>query len=144
MGAIPKKLQPHIDAAFPAHFCLVGSCLPNGYAQITPRGSVQVYDDDHISLWERGSGSTTANETDGTKLTIWYQNFDLMGDGTLPIAGIARLYGTAKIYKSGPVYEKVWERLIGPEKERDPNKGGSAVLIKIERAEDLLGQPITD
>ena len=53
MAKIPKVLQPHIDTAFPAHVCLVGSVLPNGFAQITPRGGTMVYDDEHIALWER-------------------------------------------------------------------------------------------
>ena len=144
MASIPKKIQPLIDAAFPAHVCLVGSAQPDGYAQITPRGSVQVYDDDHISLWERGRGSTTGHMGDGSKLTVFYFNFEAMQSGVLPVAGIARLYGKAEIHKSGSVYDKVWERLIAPEKERDPDKKGFAVLIKIERAEDLLGQPIKD
>jgi hypothetical protein len=142
MASIPKTIQPHIDSAFPQHVCTIGTCLPDGYAQITPRGSVQVYDDDHISLWERGRGSTTANLHEGSKVTVYYQNFDLMQSGELPIAGIARLYGVASVHKSGPAYDKVWERLIQPEKDRDPDKGGFAVLIKIERAEDLLGQPL--
>jgi hypothetical protein len=142
MASIPKTIQPHIDAAFPQHVCTVGTCLPDGYAQITPRGSVQVYDDDHISLWERGRGSTTTNMHEGSKVTVYYSNYDLMASGVLPIAGIARLYGVATIHKSGPVYDKVWERLIQPEKDRDPDKGGWAVLIKIERAEDLLGQAL--
>ena len=120
MAGIPKKIQEHIDAAFPQHVCLVGTVLPDGYAQITPRGSVQVYDDDHISLWERGRGSTTANMDEGSKVTIWYHNYDLMGSGVLPIAGIARLYGVATVHKSGPAYDKVWERLIDPERQRDP------------------------
>ena len=144
MASIPKKIQPHIDSAVPAHVCLIGSVLPDGYAQITPRGSVQVYDDDHISLWERGRGSTTTHMAEGSKVTVYYSNYGLMNEGVLPIAGIARLYGVASIHKSGPVYDKVWERLIDPEKERDPDKKGWAVLIKVERSEDLLGQPITD
>ena len=144
MGVIPKKIQSHIDSAFPAHVCLVGSVLPDGYAQISPRGSVQVYDDNHISLWERGRGSTTDSTKDGTKLTVFYFNYELMSQGVLPIAGIARIYGTAEIHKSGPVYDKVWERLIQPEKDRDPDKGGWAVLIKVDHVWDLLDQPITD
>ena len=34
-------------------------------------------------------------------------------------------------------------RLVQPEKDRDPDKKGFAVLIKVERAEDLDGQPLT-
>jgi hypothetical protein len=36
----------------------------------------------------------------------------------------------------------VWRRLVQPEKDRDPNKAGYAVLIEIERAEDLDGEPL--
>lgn len=142
MPAIPKALQPHINAAFPDHVCLIGTVLDNGFAQITPRGSTQVYDDGNISLWERGRGTTTIQLVDGANVTVFFFNLKLSGDGPLPIGGIARFYGTAAVHKSGPVYEKVWERLIEPEKKWDPDKKGWAVLIKVERAEDLFGQPL--
>ena len=62
--------------------------------------------------------------------------------GLLPKGGIARFYGTAKIHRSGPEYEEVWKRLVQPEKDRDPDKKGFGVLIKVERAEDLDGRPL--
>ena len=55
----------------------------------------------------------------------------------MPRGGIARFYGTAKIYRSGPVYDEVWRGLVQPEKDRDPEQEGLAVLIAVERAEDL-------
>ena len=142
MAKIPKVLHEHINTAFPANVCLLGSVLPNGFAQVTPRGGTMVYDDEHIGLWERGSGSTAENMKDGSKLTIYFRKPSLREDGTLPRGGIARFYGTAKIYKSGAVYEEVWRRLVQPEKDRDPDKKGYAVLIRIERAEDLAGEPL--
>ena len=142
MAKIPRVLHSHINTAFPANVCLVGSVLPNGYAQITPRGSTMVYDDEHIALWERGKGSTTANLRDGTALTVFFRKPQLREEGVLPKGGIARFYGRAKIYHSGPVYEEVWRRLVQPEKDRDPQKAGFAVLIEIERAEDLDDQPL--
>ncbi len=142
MATIPKALQSHINTAFPDHVCLIGSVLPNGYAQITPRGSTMVFDDDHIALWERGKGSTTENLHDGSKVTVYFRKPQLRADGILPKGGIARFYGTATILKSGPIYEAVWQRLVQPEKDRDPEKKGFAVLIKVERAEDLEGLPL--
>jgi len=142
MAKIPQTLQPHIDTAFPANVCLLGSVLPNGYAQVTPRGGTMVFDDEHIALWERGKGSTSASMKDGTLLTVYFRKPQLREEGVLPKGGIARFYGKAKIYKSGPVYEEVWRRLVQPEKDRDPNKAGYAVLIEIERAEDLDGEPL--
>ncbi len=143
MATIPKTLQPHINTAFPEHVCLVGSVLPDGFAQITPRGSTMVYDDEHLALWERGKGSTTGNLHDGSKMTVYFRKPQLRADGVLPAGGIARFYGTATIHKSGAAYEEVWRRLVQPEKDRDPDKKGCAVLIRIERAEDLNGKPLT-
>jgi hypothetical protein len=143
MAKIPTSLREHIDTAFPANVILVGSVLPNGFAQITPRGSAQVFDDEHISLWERGRGSTNAAIADGSKLTFFFRKPQLRESGALPNGGVARFYGTASVHKSGPIYDQVWQRLIQPEKDRDPDKKGFAVLIKIERAENLAGQELT-
>ncbi len=142
MAMIPKTLQPHINTAFPEHVCLVGTVQPNGYAQITPRGSTMVFDDDHIALWERGKGSTTASLHDGSKVTVYFRKPQLRTDGMLPKGGIARFYGTAQVVKSGAAYEEVWRKLVQPEKDRDPDKKGFAVLIKVERAEDLDGMAL--
>lgn len=142
MATIPKILQAHINTAFPANVCLVGSVLPSGFAQVSPRGSTMVFDDAHIALWERGKGSTNENLADGTPLTVFFRNPLLREQGVLPKGGIARFYGRARIYRSGPIYEEVWQRLVQPEKDRDPQKSGHAVLIEIERVEDLDGQPL--
>ena len=142
MATIPKTLQPHINTAFPDFVCLVGTVQPDGYAQISPRGSTMVFDDDHLALWERGKGSTTAAIKDGTKVTVYFRKPQLRADGVLPKGGIARFYGTAKVVKSGPQYEQVWTKLVQPEKDRDPEKKGFAVLIRIERAEDLDGMAL--
>jgi hypothetical protein len=143
VATIPKTLQPHINTAFPDHVCLVGTALPDGFAQITPRGSTMAFDDNHLALWERGKGSTTGNLKDGSKVTVYFRKPQLRADGVLPKGGIARFYGTATIVKSGPAYDEVWQRLVQPEKDRDPDKKGFAVLIKVERAEDLDGAPLT-
>ena len=143
MAKIPKTLQSHIDTAFPDFVCLVGTVQPDGYAQISPRGSTMVFDDEHLALWERGKGSTNAALQDGTKVTVYFRKPQLRADGVLPKGGIARFYGTAKVVKSGPQCDEVWRKLVQPEKDRDPDKKGYAVLIKVERAEDLDGTALT-
>ena len=143
VAKIPKALHEHINTAFPAHVCLVGTVLPSGFAQVSPRGSTMVFDDEHIALWERGRGTTTQNLTEGTPVTIFMRKPALREAGILPKGGILRLYGRAKVHKSGPVYEEIWNRLIEAEKKGDPEKKGYGVLVTIERAEDLSGQPLT-
>lgn len=40
------------------------------------------------------------------------------------------------------VYDEVSPRLVQPEKDRDPDRKGFAVLIRVQRAEDLGGNPL--
>jgi hypothetical protein len=143
MAKIPQTLHENIAKAFPANATLIGTVQPNGFAQIGIRGSTMVFDDEHFALWERGKGTTNAELKMGTKVTIWFRDPALRENKLLPVGGIARFYGTVDgVHKSGPVYDKVWDKLIQPEKTNDPEKKGYAVTIKVERAEDLRGQPI--
>ena len=101
-----------------------------------------VFDEDHLALWERGKGTTNENLTDGSKVTVFFRKSQLRETGVLPKGGIARFYGTAALHRSGPVYEEIWNRLIQPEKDRDPQKKGFGVLIRVDRAEELDGAPL--
>ena len=100
-----------------------------------------VFDDEHLAMWERGKGTTNSNLKDGTKITVFFRKPQLR-ETLLPKGGIVRFYGVATLHKSGPIYEEIWKRVIQPEKDRDPEKKGFGVLIKIERAEDLAGAPL--
>ena len=139
MAKIPSVLHEHINTAFPANVCLIATVLPNGFAQVTPRGSMMVFDDEHLALWERGKGTTSDNLKDGSKVTVFFRKPQLRELGILPRGGIARFYGIATIHRTGPTYEEIWRRVIQPEKDRDPEKKGYAVLIKVDRVEDLGG-----
>jgi hypothetical protein len=138
---IPKVLHEHINTALPEHTCLVGTVLPNGFAQITVRGSVFVYDADHIGMWERGRGSTASHIEDGTKVTVFFRKRPLR-ETLLPKGGVARFYGIAKVYKSGPTRDEIYSRIVEGEQKADAEKKGFGVLIRIERAEDLHGAPL--
>ena len=74
MASIPKPLHAPINGAFPANTCLVATVQPDGFAQVTPRGSVLVFDDNTIAFWERGKGSTTSQLKDGSKVTIYFRD----------------------------------------------------------------------
>jgi hypothetical protein len=144
LAKIPKVLHDHIDTAYPANTCQVATVLPDGYPQVTMRGSVMVLDDDRLAMWERGKGSTTENVEDGSKMTVFFRKPAIRDEGMLPKGAVARFYGTAEIHKSGPIYEDVWRRLIPAEKEKDPDKNGFAVVVNVERALDLGGVPLTE
>ena len=153
MGLIPNWLVDGVNAAFPKNVCLVGVVLGDGFAQISPRGSVVVYDETTIAIWDRGSGRphkgrTTETVVNGTKMTVYFRNPEFGskgGNGLLPGGGIARFYGSAEIHTDdGEVREKVWNTMHPKERENDAEKKGYAVLIHLERAEQLNNKPLND
>ena len=153
MGLIPDWLVDAINDAFPKNVCLVGVALDDGFAQISPRGSVVVYDENTLAIWDRGTGRPHQGKTsevvaNGTKMTVYYRNTEFGGkggNGLLPAGGIARFYGSAEVHTDdGEVKEKVWNTMHPKERENDAEKLGFAVLIRLERAEQLNSKPLND
>ncbi len=123
--------------------------MSDGFANISPRGSVQVFDDLTLGLWDRGGRSSSEALEDGTKLMVYFRNPGLSavargGNGLLPIGGIARFYGIAELHTEGEAYEQVWTNMVQQERDADPEQNGFAVLIRVQRVEDLRGQPLPE
>jgi hypothetical protein len=147
MGKIPEVLNQHLLDAYPENVCLVATSQPDGYSQVSPRGSVHVYDQDTLAYWDRGAGTTYDTVRDGTRVTVFFRNGAIGGGGKglLPAGGIARFYGVAEVHaEDGAVREKVWNGMIEIERERDPEKAGRAVLVRLERAEQLNHKPLSE
>ena len=81
-------------------------------------------------------------------MTVFFRNAEFGGkggNGMLPAGGIARFYGSAEIHsEDGDVREKVWNTMHPKERENDADKLGYAVLIRLERAEQLNMKPLND
>ncbi|MED5580198.1 MAG: hypothetical protein VX794_09235 [Nitrospinota bacterium] len=142
MVKIPEGLKGPINNAYPKNVCLVGTVQPDGWSQISPKGSVCVYKEESLVYWDRGSGSTFDAVTDGTKVMIFFRSPEMREKGILPMGGIARFYGRASVFSEGPIREEVWNLMVQPERDHDPDKKGRAVVVKIERSEDLSGDPL--
>lgn len=53
-----------------------------------------------------------------------------------------RFYGVARVVETGPVRERIWEAAVPFEQERDPEKKGVAVIVRVDRIEELSGAVI--
>ena len=147
MGIIPEILNQHLLDAYPGNVCLVATSQPDGYAQVSPRGSMHVVDQDTLGYWDRGAGTTHDTVRTGSKVTVFFRNSALggSGKGLLPAGGIARLYGVAEVHaEDDEVRESVWNGMIEVERERDPEKKGRAVLVRLDRAEQLNHKPLSE
>jgi hypothetical protein len=51
-----------------------------------------------------------------------------------------RFHGKATVHETGPVREQVMARTVPAELEKDPERKGAAVIIKIDKVTNLGGQ----
>ena len=119
--------------------------MSDGFANISPRGSAQVFDDETLAVWDRGGRASSEALENGAKLMVYFRDPALGargGNGLLPAGGIARFFGTAQIHTSGDAYEQVWSNMVQQERDSDADKKGFAVLIRLQRVENLRGQPV--
>jgi predicted pyridoxine 5'-phosphate oxidase superfamily flavin-nucleotide-binding protein len=121
--------------------CLVGTATADGHPQISPKGSVVVFNDDTLCYWERSGRSALKRVNENPHVAIYYRNTARMKE--IPYrAGIIRFYGDARVLTSGADRDKVWELIPEAERKPDPEKKGAAVLVRVDRIEEISGNVI--
>jgi uncharacterized protein len=138
---ISDKIRTLVDNAWVDGFpCLLATAGPDG-PNISPKGSMLVYDDDHLAYWERSKKQALANLGHDKRVVVIYANMKAQRDNMLE-SGFLRFYGTAELHETGPMREKIFQRLTKREQEHAGADVGIGVLIKIDRAADVRGKPL--
>ncbi|MFP6710437.1 MAG: pyridoxamine 5'-phosphate oxidase family protein [Rhodospirillales bacterium] len=89
--------------AFQDHcVCLLSTVDEDGAPNVSPKGSMIVYDDDHLAYWERSKKNALKNLQANPKVAVIYSNKAAFFNKEIPfVGGIIRFFGTAKIHESG-------------------------------------------
>ena len=132
MIKLTEEMKELFDTALADGFaCLVGTATKDGQPQISPKGSVMVFDDETLAYWERAKRSGLANLEENPKVVVYYSH---------PVKRIRwRFYGEASLHASGPIREDVMSRTVQAELDRDPEREGVAVLIRVDQVGELSG-----
>jgi hypothetical protein len=107
--------------------CLLASADSSGYPDIAFKGSMMVYDKDHIAWWERSLGEQIHGVEQNPHIVVLYRNTAKHNISHM------RLYGDVTIYKSGEEREKVMSRVVQRELDQDPERKGYAVVVQVNR-----------
>ena len=111
--------------------CTIGTVDKDGQPQLSLKGSVMVYDSETLAYWERAKRTALENVVENPKITVLYNN---MTDRIR-----WRFYGMAEVHGSGFVREDVMSRTVDSELERDPERLGVAVLVRVTKISELSG-----
>ena len=131
------EIQELVDRAHADGWdCTVGTVDKDGQPQLSLKGSEMVYESETLAYWERAKRTALANVADNHKVTVMYNN---MTDRIR-----WRFYGTAEVHESGPIREEVMSRTVEAELERDPDRRGVAVLIKVNKVGELSGNVLQE
>src|SRR3954466_13976652 len=80
---ISQKLRALIKSAWgDGAPCLVATQGPSG-PNISPKGSMVVFDDDHLAYWERSKKQALENLWHEKRVCVMYANFKAQRDGVL-------------------------------------------------------------
>jgi predicted pyridoxine 5'-phosphate oxidase superfamily flavin-nucleotide-binding protein len=123
----------HVDRVV----CLLGTADGAGQPNISPKGSMMVFDATRLAYWERAGRTALANLGANARVVVYYRNS--AKSDRFPNGATWRFYGTAEVLVDGSLRDEVWERVIPGEQEKDLERKGAAVVITVERINDLGG-----
>jgi general stress protein 26 len=112
--------------------CILATASPDGEPDIGFKGSMMVFDDESLAYWERTRRQHLKNITANPKVIVLFRDTKTKVNW--------RFHGVATVHDSGAVRDQVMARTVPAELEKDPERKGSAVVIRIEKVTNLGGQ----
>jgi predicted pyridoxine 5'-phosphate oxidase superfamily flavin-nucleotide-binding protein len=133
MIQLTQQMRELIDTALARGCpCVVATASKAGLPNVGYKGSVMVFDDESLAYWERTHQGTQHNLTENPHVMILFRD---------PATRAAwRFVGRATAHKEGSWREQVMARVVQPELDRDPERKGYAVIVKVDKVLPLSGQ----
>jgi len=106
--------------------CLLATAGEDGEPDVAFRGSMMVYDKDHLAYWERSRIESLENLRFNPKICVFFRNPKERDHSW-------RFYGVATLYEEGEMRQKIMDRVVQRELDQDPERKGFGVLIRVDR-----------
>ena len=134
---ITSEMKELIDNALSDKYpCIVGTSSSDGLPNVSYKGSVMVFSTTELAFWERTRKGGFTQLTDNPNIDVMYRNTELRKSW--------RYYGEVTIYDSGEIKDQVLEKTVQPELDRDPDRLGVAVIIKVTKITTLGGEIVQE
>lgn len=124
-----QEMKEALDNSFGEQmFVIVGTAGADGMPDVAFKGSVMSWGSDHIAFWERALGTTYRNLLANPQVCFLYRN---------PAKRLGwKFFGVAEVHTAeadSEVRRQVMARTVQFELDRDPERKGAAVVVRIDR-----------
>jgi hypothetical protein len=118
-----EKIGNALDDGFPV---VSSSVNPDGQPTISFYGSTQVFSSDQLAIWVRARpGGLTDRIQDNPKMAFLYRN---------PTERLGwQFHGRAKLVEDADVARQVYDNAPERERNSDPDREGTAILIDVDK-----------
>lgn len=124
---ISDSMKQQIDNALAEGYpCLIATASKDAVPELGYKGSMMVFDKESLAFWERTHQTTIRNILENPNVMVLYRNMAKGGAAW-------RFLGKAAVYKEGPIREEVMSRTVQAELDKDPERKGFGVVIKVDK-----------
>ena len=136
MISISDQMKELIDNALAnGSPCILATVSADGEPDIGYKGSMMVFDNESLAYWERTKRVHMKNVKDNPRVIVLFR------DAKTKAAW--RFHGTATVHESGPIRDQVMARTVKDELDKDPERKGAAVVIRLDKITNMGGQVLS-
>jgi general stress protein 26 len=115
--------------------CILATVSADGEPDIGYKGSMMVFDNESLAYWERTKRVHMKNVKENPRVIVLFR------DAKTKAAW--RFHGTATLHESGPIRDQVMARTVKDELDKDPERKGAAVVIRLDKITNMGGQVLS-
>ncbi len=114
--------------------CILATVSGSGEPNIGYKGSMMVFDNESLAYWERTRRQHRKNLSENQHVVVLFRD---------PATRINwRFHGVATVHESGAVRDQVMAKVVKDELDKDPDRKGLAVIVRVERVTNLAGETL--
>lgn len=112
--------------------CILATVSGKGEPDIGYKGSMMVLDTGSLAYWERTKRQHYQNVKENPNVVVLFRD---------PKTKVNwRFHGVITVHESGATRDQVMARTVKDEIDKDPERKGAAVVIRVDRVTNLAGQ----
>jgi len=112
--------------------CILATAAADREPDVGFKGSTMVFDDESLAYWERTRRQHLKNLLENPRVVVLFRD---------PASRLNwRFHGVATVHQDGPVRDQVMARTVKAELDKDPERKGFAVVIRVDRVTNLGGE----